>query len=94
MTDRIAQARAREVAEERLLRARSLLQAVTPAERAAIEKTAYAIAAKVADCILDEAGRCASLGAAFTQETPLPERDAAASVARLADTRRCGRSSG
>jgi hypothetical protein len=65
-----AQARGRQVAEDRLLRATSLLQAVTPAERAAIEETAYAIAAKVADCILDEAPRCAPLAAALTAKDP------------------------
>ena len=45
------------------MRATSLLQTVTPAERAAIEETAYSIAAKVVDCILDEASRCAPLAA-------------------------------
>ena len=52
------------------MRATSLLQTVTPAERAAIEETAYSIATKVADCILDEAARCASMA------VPLSESDA------------------
>ena len=76
MTDRVAaRARARQVAEDRLVRATSLLQTVTPAERAAIEETAYAIAAKVADCILDEAPRCAPLAAPLAARVPPLESD-------------------
>jgi hypothetical protein len=68
-------ARGREVAEERLLRARSLLHAVTPDERAAIEEAAYAIASKVAECLLEEASRCPIAAAALTAEVPLSEGD-------------------
>ena len=57
------------------MRATSLLQTVTPAERAAIEETAYSIATKVVDCILDEAAGCASLPPALTAEVPLSESD-------------------
>jgi hypothetical protein len=57
------------------VRATSLLQTVTPAERAAIEDTAYSIAAKVVDCILDEAERCAPLAAALTVTVPFLESD-------------------
>ena len=60
------------------MRAGSLLQTVTPAERAAIEETAYLIAAKVVDCILDEAARCAPLTATLTAETRLSESDGGA----------------
>jgi hypothetical protein len=48
---------AREVAAERLLKARGLLTAVAPAERAVIEQVAYAVAAGVAGCLLEEAAR-------------------------------------
>jgi hypothetical protein len=68
-------ARAREVAEERLLRARSLLHAVTPDERAAIEEAAYTIASEVAECLLEEAARCPIVAAALTVEVPLSEGD-------------------
>jgi hypothetical protein len=69
LTDRsAAHARGRQVARERLLRARPLLQALTPAERVAIEETAFAIASKVADCILDEAERYPPLAAALTPD--------------------------
>jgi hypothetical protein len=48
---------ARLVAAGRLRKARGLLNAVAPEERAAIEEVAYAVAAGVADCLLAEAGR-------------------------------------
>ena len=57
------------------MRAASRFQTVTPAERAAIEEIAYAIAAKVVDCILDEAAGCAPLAAALTARVPLSESD-------------------
>jgi hypothetical protein len=44
-----------EIAAERLLRARGLLTAVGPAERAVIEQVAHAVAAGVANCLLEEA---------------------------------------
>jgi len=56
---------AREVAAERLLNARGLLTAVAPAERAVIEQVAYAVAAGVASCLLDEAARNSVVGAAL-----------------------------
>jgi hypothetical protein len=83
-----ARARGHQVAEDRLVRATSLLQTVTPAERAAIEETAYAIAAKVVDCVLDEAARwpaVAALSDVVSAERVLPaitDQDADANVAR------------
>jgi len=62
--------RAREVAKERLLRERALLEAVSPDEREAIEETAFAIAFKVAECLLDEAVRCPPLADALTADIP------------------------
>jgi hypothetical protein len=56
---------AQEIAARRLLKARGLLAAVTPDERLAIEKTAYAVAAGVADCLLEEAARNDLLGEAL-----------------------------
>jgi hypothetical protein len=71
MTDRAAvRERAHQLAQERLLRKRGLLEAVRPDERAAIEEIAYAIASKVADCLLDEAARCPTLAAALTADLP------------------------
>jgi hypothetical protein len=71
MTDRGAvRERARQLAQERLLRKRALLEAVRPEERAAIEEIAYAIASKVAEWLLDEAARCPTLAAALTAEIP------------------------
>jgi hypothetical protein len=58
---------AREIAAGRLLKARGLLGAVTPDERLAIEKTAYAVAAGVVDCLLEEAERNDLLGRALGQ---------------------------
>jgi hypothetical protein len=58
---------AQEIAARRLLKARGLLAAVTPDERLAIEKTAYAVAAGVADCLLEEAARNDLLGEALRQ---------------------------
>jgi hypothetical protein len=54
-----------EIAAERLLRARGLLTTVGPAERTVIEEVAYAIAAGVADCLLEEAARKSVVGAAL-----------------------------
>ena len=56
---------AREVAAERLLNARGLLTAVAPAERAVIEQVAYAVAAGVASCLLEEAARDSLIEAAL-----------------------------
>jgi hypothetical protein len=56
---------AREVATERLLKARGLLTTVAPAERAVIEQVAYAVAAGVASCLLEEAARNSVVGAAL-----------------------------
>jgi hypothetical protein len=56
---------AREVATERLLKARGLLTAVAPTERAVIEQVAYAVAAGVASCLLKEAARNRFVGAAL-----------------------------
>jgi hypothetical protein len=56
---------AREVATGRLLKARGLLTTVTPAERIAIEQVAYAVAAGVANCLLEEAARNSVVGAAL-----------------------------
>jgi uncharacterized membrane protein YjgN (DUF898 family) len=56
---------AREVAAERLLNARGLLTAVAPAERAVIEQVAYAVAAGVASCLLEEAARNSVIEAAL-----------------------------
>jgi hypothetical protein len=67
--------RAREVAQERLLRERALLEAVSPDERAAIEETAFAIAFKVAECLVDEAVRCPPLADALTADIPAAASD-------------------
>jgi len=56
---------AREVATERLLRARGLLTTVAPTERIAIEQVAYAVAAGVASCLLEEAARSSVIEAAL-----------------------------
>jgi hypothetical protein len=56
---------AREVAAKRLSKARGLLTAVAPAERAVIEQVAYAVAAGVASCLLEEAARNSLVGAAL-----------------------------
>jgi hypothetical protein len=56
---------AREVAAERLLKARGLLTAVAPAERNAIEQVAYAVAAGIAGCLLEEAARNSVVEAAL-----------------------------
>jgi hypothetical protein len=56
---------AREVATERLLKARGLLTTVAPADRAVIEQVAYAVAAGVASCLLEEAARNSLVGAAL-----------------------------
>ena len=56
---------AREVAAERLLNARGLLTGVAPAERIAIEQVAYAVAAGVATCLLEEAARNSLIEAAL-----------------------------
>jgi hypothetical protein len=66
---------AREVAAERLLKARGLLTAVAPAERAVIEQVAYAVAAGVASCLLEEAARNSVVEAALG---PQAERSEAA----------------
>jgi len=93
-----ARARGHQVAEDRLVRATSLLQTVTPAERAAIEETAYAIAAKVVDCVLDEAARwpaVAALSDVVSAERVLPaitDQDADANVARQPAAARRGSS--
>jgi hypothetical protein len=68
--------RAREIAQERLSRERSLLEAVTPEERVAIEETAYAIGSKVADYLLEEAACCPPLAAALTAGDGPPETTA------------------
>jgi hypothetical protein len=83
MTDREAvRAQAHDFAHERLLRARSLLEAVGPDERAAIEEAAYGIASRVADCLLEEAARCPTLAVALTEEALVVVRqDAALAVA-------------
>jgi hypothetical protein len=66
MTDTEAFRRqAREVAAERLLKARGFLATVAPAERAVIEQVAYAVAAGVASCLLEEAARNSLVGAAL-----------------------------
>ncbi len=66
MTDSEAFRRqAREVATERLLKARGLLTTVAPAERALIEQVAYAVAAGVASCLLEEAARNSVIEAAL-----------------------------
>jgi hypothetical protein len=59
---------AREVAAERLLKARGLLTAVPPAERIAIEQVAYAVAAGVASCLLEEAARNSAVEAALAPQ--------------------------
>jgi uncharacterized membrane protein YjgN (DUF898 family) len=56
---------AREVATERLLKARGLLTTVAPAQRAVIEQVAYAVAAGVASCLLEEAARNSVIEAAL-----------------------------
>jgi uncharacterized membrane protein YjgN (DUF898 family) len=66
MTDTEAFRRqAREVAAERLLKARGFLATVAPAERAVIEQVAYAVAAGVASCLLEEAARNSVVEAAL-----------------------------
>lgn len=66
MTDAEAfRGQAREVAAERLSKARGLLTAVAPAERAVIEQVAYAVAAGVASCLIEEAARNNLVGAAL-----------------------------
>jgi hypothetical protein len=70
------------------VRATSLLQTVTPAERTAIEETAYAIAAKVVDCVLDEVARWSAVAALSDVVSAEPvlraitDQDADANVAR------------
>jgi hypothetical protein len=56
---------AREIAAERLLKARGLLSTVAPAERTVIEEVAYAVAAGIANCLLEEAARSSVLRAAL-----------------------------
>jgi hypothetical protein len=46
---------AQEIAAGRLLKARGLLAAVSPDVRLAIEQAAYAVAAGVAECLLQKA---------------------------------------
>ncbi|HEY2939067.1 MAG TPA: hypothetical protein VGJ27_04585 [Gaiellaceae bacterium] len=76
MTDAEAFRRqARQVATERLLKARGLLTTVAPAERIAIEQVAYAVAAGVAGCLLEEAARNSVVEAALG---PQAERSEAA----------------
>ena len=66
MTDAQAfHGQAREIATERLLKARGLLTTVAPAERAVIEQVAYAVAAGVAGCLLEEAARNSVIEAAL-----------------------------
>jgi hypothetical protein len=60
--------RANELAEERLLRERALLRAVSPAERRAIEDVARTVALRVADCLLGEAERCPPIAGALADE--------------------------
>jgi hypothetical protein len=48
---------AQEIAAGRLLKARGLLAAVSPDVRLAIEQAAHAVAARVADCLLQEAAK-------------------------------------
>ena len=48
---------AEEIAASRLLKARGLLAAVSPDVRLAIEQAAYAVAAGVAECLLQRAAR-------------------------------------
>lgn len=74
MTDAEAFRRqAREVATERLLKARGLLTTVAPAERAVIEQVAYAVAAGVASCLLEEAARNSVVEAALGPQVELSE---------------------
>jgi hypothetical protein len=74
--------RAHEVARDRLLRERALLHAVTPDERAAIEDTAYAIAARVAECLLEEARRCPPFAAVLIAGLSSAESDSRQRVRR------------
>jgi hypothetical protein len=60
--------RAQELAEQRLLRERALLRAVSPAERQAIEEVALTVALRVADCLLAEAERSPPIAAALADE--------------------------
>jgi hypothetical protein len=60
--------RAHELAEERLLRERALLRAVSPTERHAIEDVARAVALRVADYLVGEAERCPVIAAALADE--------------------------
>jgi uncharacterized membrane protein len=54
-----------EIAAERLLKARGLLTTVAPAERIVIEEVAYAVAAGVANCLLEEAAKNSVVEAAL-----------------------------
>jgi hypothetical protein len=63
---------ARLVAAGRLRKARGLLNAVAPEERAAIEEVAYAVAARVADCLIEEAGRNELVAMALGETSPEP----------------------
>jgi hypothetical protein len=54
-----------EIAADRLLKARGLLTTVAPAERTVIEQVAYAVAAGVANCLLEEAARNSVVEAAL-----------------------------
>ena len=54
-----------EIAAERLLKARGLLTTVAPAERTVIEEVAFAVATRVANCLLEEAARNSVVEAAL-----------------------------
>jgi hypothetical protein len=65
---------AREIAACRLLKARGLLAAVSGEERCVIEQVAYAVAAGVAECLLEEAARNEAVAAALGSPPSGPTR--------------------
>jgi hypothetical protein len=58
------------VSEERLSRVRGRLQALTPAQRLAVEETAFAVAQATAGCLLERAAADEALAAVLARLYP------------------------
>jgi hypothetical protein len=65
MNDRAVHDHAARVAADRLLRSTALLGRLDPDERREIERLAYAVAAAVAECLLEDAERSPAVAAAL-----------------------------
>jgi hypothetical protein len=65
--DAAVRGHAERVAAERLSEADRRLNALDPDRRRAVERLAYAVAAGVADCLLEEAGRSPAVAAALSK---------------------------